>query len=189
MARNEGVRELLWLMVLGGVLGAGAWFATEPDFASALGTNARSATVDEHLERLKGAGSAEAAGEDAGSIPLVTNVDFNTVMTVYFGAENVHFIDARDAGTFEAGHVPGAIHIDAERLDVDEAHGQAMLNAVPRQHAVVVYCSGGNCDLSMRLGRNLIARGFRNVLVFEGGWSEWVAEGAPSEEGAAREGE
>jgi len=187
MTMNAGIREMLWLMVLGAVLGAGAWFATEPDFGAALGNATETASVDEHRDRL-----ARAAADDEGAtgegIPVVTNVDFETLMSVYLGADNVHFIDARDAGTYEAGHLPGAVHLDAERLDADETHGQAVIDAIPRKDAVVVYCSGGNCDLSMRLGRNLIARGFRNVLVYEGGWSEWVAEGAPVEEGAAQEG-
>ncbi len=188
MTTNPGIREMLWLMVLGCVLGAGAWFAMEPDFGAALGTNAQSATLEEHRDRLEEGAAPGGDEEESGAIPVVTKVDFETLMTVYFGEDNAHFIDARDAGTYEAGHVPGAIHLDAERLSADEAHGQAAIDPIPRNHAVVVYCSGGNCDLSMRLGRNLIARGFRNVLVFEGGWSEWVAEGAPVEEGGSREG-
>ena len=184
---NTGIREFLWLLVLGAVLGAGAWFATEPDFASALGTNVETASVEEHRKRLSDGGDSGDDVKEASGIPVVTQVDFNAVMSVYFGAENVQFIDARDAGTYEAGHVPGALHFDAERLDADEAYGHATLESIPRDHAVIVYCSGGNCDLSMRLGRNLIVRGFRNVLVYEGGWSEWISEGAPTEEGASQE--
>ena len=32
------------------------------------------------------------------------------------GQQTVTFIDARDQGTYEAGHIPGALYIDAERL-------------------------------------------------------------------------
>ena len=36
-------------------------------------------------------------------------------------------IDARDAGSYEAGHIPGAILMDAEKLDSDPLFDQAKL--------------------------------------------------------------
>jgi hypothetical protein len=37
-----------------------------------------------------------------------------------------------------------------------------------------VYCSGDQCDLAKLLANKLLSEGFSNLLLFRGGWDEWV---------------
>ena len=44
---------------------------------------------------------------------------------------------------------------------------------------IVVYCSGGACELSMDLAKLMLENGRKKVLIYEGGYPEWQAAGYP----------
>ncbi len=97
-----------------------------------------------------------------------------------FDAGAALFLDARDAGEFEAGHIPGAMRLtrddalsDPERVKTLAARGQP----------IVAYCDGGTCEASLDLARALVDAGYRKVLVLSGGFPEWTAAGHPVERG------
>jgi rhodanese-related sulfurtransferase len=97
-----------------------------------------------------------------------------------FDAGAALFLDARDAPEYEAGHIPGALHLT--RNDVLAEPGR--LAALPaRDRPVVTYCEGGACESSLDLARTLVEAGYRRVLVFSGGMPEWSAAGHPVERG------
>jgi 3-mercaptopyruvate sulfurtransferase SseA len=48
---------------------------------------------------------------------------------------------------------------------------------------LVLYCSGYGCPDSFDLGIILLAEGYRDVRVFEGGFPEWADAGLPVERG------
>jgi len=50
--------------------------------------------------------------------------------------ERVHLLDVRDAGEFEAGHVPGAVNVPLSEL-------RERLDEIPREKEVWVYCEVG----------------------------------------------
>ncbi|MES2766141.1 MAG: rhodanese-like domain-containing protein [Bacteroidota bacterium] len=83
--------------------------------------------------------------------------------------KKVLFMDARDAGHHAEGNIPGSINIDVQdfQANIPKVIG------LPREQPVVVYCGGGNCDLSHELANNLSALGFKKVFVYTGGWEEW----------------
>ena len=165
----------------GALIGVVAWLIQSPDFEAAL-MPPEEATAEE-MEALLEEAPVDGDQAKSNEIPIPKMVSFLDVASRFFGQPNVTFIDARDVGTFEAGHIPGALNIDAERLDSDPMVGSDTLKKTPKTNVLIVYCSGGQCDLSNRLASNLIARGFLKVLVFEGGWNEWTDEGQPTEEG------
>ena len=170
---------------LGAFIGVVAWLIQTPDFDAALAPPEEASA--EEMEALLEADSEPADSAENNAIPVPKMVTFLDVASRFFGQPNVTFIDARDAGTYEAGHIPGAINIDAERLDSDPLVGADVLENTPKTNVLIVYCSGGQCDLSKRLASNLIVRGYLKVLVFEGGWNEWTDEGQPTEEGLGGE--
>ena len=49
---------------------------------------------------------------------------------------------------------------------------------------LVVYCSGYGCPDSFDLAMRLLAAGYRDVLVFEGGFPAWQDAGLPVMTGA-----
>jgi len=79
------------------------------------------------------------------------------------------FIDARDSAEFEDGHISGAINLPY--FSIDEYIGR--LDKIDKSDPVVAYCEGADCDMSIRLGNELFARGYKKVFVFFGGWEEW----------------
>jgi rhodanese-related sulfurtransferase len=90
------------------------------------------------------------------------------------------FVDARSARDYEAGHVPGAIHLPPVGHP-DEAAVLARLAALP---AVIVYDDDRSCALAEGVARRLQQHGLREVRVLEGAWPAWVAAGGPGASGA-----
>ena len=81
-------------------------------------------------------------------------------------------IDVRGASEWEAGHLPGAIHIPLGYL-ADRAH------EIPRTKTVVAQCqSGARSSIAASL---LEHQGFKHVLNLNGGLAAWRAAGLPIE--------
>jgi rhodanese-related sulfurtransferase len=186
--------QLALLLSVGALLGFGARAVTEPDFV-ALTAEPEEASDDEIddllAERLEAVGddTPEGAAADAKAqpdlpIPVPKAVTFETLMASLFGQPGVHFVDARDEPMYEQGHIQGAVPLDADRAANDSTLIPKRLANAAKDDVLVVYCSGGECDLSMKLARQLIAYGYRKVLVFEGGWTEWTEQGGPTATGA-----
>ena len=108
---------------------------------------------------------------EAGDPPFI---DVN-VAQLEFGYGKTLFIDARDPEEFECGTIPGSINIPFDYLpDGDLApYFDSAMGGVPKDHSIIVFCSGEECDLSLHLARNLQAVGYTNVAIFFGGSREW----------------
>jgi rhodanese-related sulfurtransferase len=88
------------------------------------------------------------------------------------------FVDSRRPDEFAAGHIPGARSIPLGASDKGLADLAALF---PPDQCLVVYCEGGDCETSSALARLIHDRGFRDVRIFAGGWTEWAAAGLPAE--------
>ncbi len=86
------------------------------------------------------------------------------------------FVDARTQEEFAAGHIEGAINISAYSYDLDLAREKQKLQGVS---TIIAYCDGDTCEASLMVARRLNASGYKNVLVFSGGYPAWVAAGYP----------
>lgn len=82
----------------------------------------------------------------------------------------VLFIDARNADDFAKGHFDRALNIYAQEFE----EKIPVILEIPRDRKIIVYCGGGNCDLSHELAEHLTNFGFTNVFVYLGGWNEWT---------------
>ncbi len=75
-------------------------------------------------------------------------------------------LDVREPADFEAGHIPGAVHVSRGmlELEIDEL--------VPDQDAkIVAYCGGGS--RSALAAQTLQTMGYENVYSLAGGWRAW----------------
>ncbi len=88
------------------------------------------------------------------------------------------FVDARDELTFSRGRIKGAISLPVGKFEEKLAEFK---NKVPLSDTLVVYCNGYGCNDSMTDGKKLMSNGYRQVLVFEGGFPEWKDAGYPLE--------
>lgn len=77
-------------------------------------------------------------------------------------------IDARDAGQFAKGHIPGAINMDWRQV-------LAQRDEIPKNKPVLIYCNTGS--LSAQAGFALRVAGWENVRILQGGMEEWKAKG------------
>lgn len=181
---NSTFKETAAVALAGAVIGAVAWMLQSPDFEKALAPPEKAS--DAELTAMLEPTSPENT-ESAENKPKVTAapkmISFMDVIGKFFGESNVTFVDGRDQNTYELGHIPSAINIDAEQLESDPKHGANVLAKIPKNQVMIVYCSGGGCTLSKILAANLIGRGYAKVLIFEGGWNEWVDQGQLKEEG------
>ena len=99
-------------------------------------------------------------------------------------ADAAVIVDAREADEFAAGHLPGALSMPYDEVS---AEPERMENLDAGGRPIVVYCGGGACELSLNLAHSLVGVGHGRVLVFMGGYPEWVNAGYPIELGLERE--
>lgn len=95
-----------------------------------------------------------------------------------FFDDEVLFVDARDEGYFEAGHIKGAmknIFLYELIFNIEEKQN--------KDTPLVVYCGDPGCGDSEQLAYDLKDSGFTKLYVFKGGWLEWSKAGYPSEVG------
>ena len=83
-------------------------------------------------------------------------------------------VDVREDREWDAGHLPGALHLGKGIIERD------IETTVPDPGAaVVLYCGGG--FRSVLVCENLQRMGYRNCVSLDGGWRGWNALGLPVE--------
>jgi rhodanese-related sulfurtransferase len=87
------------------------------------------------------------------------------------------FVDSRDEKDFEEDHVPRAINLPMRKWAQLEKGATARL---PKDAKLVLYCYGGACGLSTRMGKRLLELGYQHPLVLRRGWAEWTEAGLPT---------
>ena len=99
--------------------------------------------------------------------PMITGIDINIAKKLF--DKNVLFIDARDEESYNEGHIPNSLCND----DFDSLVVQ-LEKIIKIDEQFVVYCSDSDCGSSEDLSYELQTIGYNNILLFKGGWKEWV---------------
>lgn len=81
-------------------------------------------------------------------------------------------LEALSREKFEKGHLPNARPLPPEKAK--EKAPQLIPN---EETPVVVYCSGPDCDASLKTARTLHEMGYENVWRYEGGKADWKQAG------------
>lgn len=115
---------------------------------------------DVQAQCTKAAGKACCAAKSKPALTEAKPVTRDEVAS-FIQAGNVTIIDARDANSFTAGHVPGAVNLAAASLPAD------------KNTKLVFYCGGTFCSAAPKAAKKAIEAGYKNVMVFRGGWAEW----------------
>lgn len=87
-------------------------------------------------------------------------------------------LDARKRSEYAAGHIPGAVNVDATESGAVAAVEQVV--AGDKGAALVLYCNGPFCQASRHLGERLVASGFTDVRRYQLGMPIWRALGGPT---------
>ncbi|MBI3928562.1 MAG: rhodanese-like domain-containing protein [Armatimonadetes bacterium] len=88
----------------------------------------------------------------------------------------VVFIDAREREKYEAGHIPGAVHLPPEQAEAMQDRSLLSLTVARR---IVVYCDGPHCGASRKLARRLLQARIMNIAIMPEGWPGWEQAGHP----------
>jgi rhodanese-related sulfurtransferase len=90
------------------------------------------------------------------------------------GKDKFVLVDVREDREFEAGHLPGAVHLGKGVIERDiEAKCPAL------DTPLVLYCGGG--FRSALAADNLQKMGYTNVISMDGGIRDWRQKGYPLE--------
>ena len=109
------------------------------------------------------------------AVPGATTVDTAKAKALF--DTGVVFIDVRSDVDWEAGRIPGAIH-----LELKEVYSVASLGAaVAKDQEVLVYCNGIQCPRSSEAATQAVAWGFPKVYYYRLGFPDWQAAGYPVE--------
>lgn len=99
-----------------------------------------------------------------------------------FGKKTAMILDARKSDEYQEGHIPGALNIYGEELDKDAPNVLPYLT--DKNQEIIVYCHGGDCDLSLMVANALAENGYSRVEIFGDGWPAWKKAGYPVQAGA-----
>ena len=100
--------------------------------------------------------------------PSITGIDITLAKKLF--EENTVFVDARAEEYYIDGHIPSAICNDDFDTLLEELE-----NEINTDESFVVYCSDDDCGSSEDLSYELQSYGCNKILLFKGGWKEWVA--------------
>jgi len=110
------------------------------------------------------------------SVKGVATIDIDTAKELW--ESGVTFVDVRDRLAFNAGHLPGAIHLD---LHVDFTE-ERLSEFVDRNEKVVMSCWGKDCPYAAHACAKAFTWGYTQVNYFAGGFPDWSAAGYPVED-------
>ena len=88
--------------------------------------------------------------------------------------EELVLVDALSPMSYARSHLPGAINLPLEWVDE-----RAPRRIPDRGTLIVVYCSDAECDSSVLVAERLEELGYRNVMHYAEGKSDWVDAGLP----------
>jgi len=89
----------------------------------------------------------------------------------------VILVDTRNAEDYAAGHIRGSVSLPYHQFT---SRYPAVADRLPRDRPLLIYCYGSSCGLSMRLAKRLLAEGYSDLTVLEGGIAAWEQAGYPT---------
>jgi rhodanese-related sulfurtransferase len=109
------------------------------------------------------------------TVPGATTIDTAQAKNLF--DRGAIFIDVRSNADWEAGRIPGAVH-----LELDNVFTEAALGTVARPYQdVVMYCNGTKCPRSSTAAAAAVKWGFSRVYYYRLGLPDWQAAGYPVE--------
>lgn len=91
--------------------------------------------------------------------------------------QGIVFVDVRKDSDFDAGRIPGAVHLDVKSALSTET----LTEVVGLTDAVVFYCNGHSCMRSSDACAMAVGWGYTTVYYLRDGYPAWEAAGYPIE--------
>lgn len=117
-----------------------------------------------------------------GSIGIATSLfcgDFNVIKLdearKLFENKSALFLDARSPKLYQSGTIMGALNLEKK-----DYQSQKVFLPADKKLQIVSFCNGVKCEHSDHLAEALIKDGYKNVLVYRGGYPEWKENKLPT---------
>ncbi len=139
---------------------------TPSETTSKTPSETTSKTPSETTSKTNSETNAQLFKAQPGVVKEITKAQFVKLM------KGPHFmIDARTAESYAKGHIGSAVNFyggEAEMLIPQ------MLSTVPRDQVILIYCDGGECELSHHIADALKQFQYGPMYIYTGGWAEWT---------------
>lgn len=103
---------------------------------------------------------------------VVREISYDMFVRLYEGTKN-YLIDARGADKFAQGNIKGSVNYYGGEV---QSRIPDLLANVPRDRVILIYCDGGECELSHHVADVLKQFGYGPVFIYTGGWAEWTSK-------------
>ena len=110
--------------------------------------------------------------ESEEKIYSITEVNLSTAVDLFHATEPI-FLDARSKEEYRAGHIPGALNVPIESIEIFDLD----FFEFGKDQKFVCYCNDKKCDLSLQLAIWLEEKGFSKIYYFSDGWEKWYKAG------------
>jgi rhodanese-related sulfurtransferase len=169
---GKTIKQITFILILSILLGlVRFYFLKDDDFT--LIKEVR--VLQEAESQVSNSGEALFTVPDFMTEPMMASLEFTKY---FFDNKKAVFVDARESEEFEVSHIAGAINIPFDYYD----EYMDTIDALKYDEVFILYCSGGECSLSLDLADIFfIDKAFENVFVFEGGLPAWQDAGYPTE--------
>lgn len=125
------------------------------------------------VSRVQPTAPADAVAHFAARLAFETDVS-DVHADLVAGVAGLVVVDSRSRESWDAGHVPGALHLPTAEIAARAAA------EVPSTALVVAYCWGPGCNGATRAALEFARLGYR-VKEMLGGFEYWAREGLPVE--------
>ncbi len=118
---------------------------------------------------------SSAAAKDEVVLPNIPRVTAEELKQMIDKGADFVTLDVRDSGSYEAGHIKGAVNIYYDPT-ADPTDRQMMLIALPMDKLIVTYCDCTDDASSAKIADELYKLGYDRdkVKVLSGGSLRWV---------------
>jgi len=116
-----------------------------------------------------------AVAEDKVVFPNIPRIKAEDLKQMVDNGGQFVIVDVRDSGSYEAGHIKGAINVYYD-ANADPTDRQMMLIALPMDKLIVTYCDCTDDASSANIAQELYKLGYDRdkVKVLSGGSLRWV---------------
>lgn len=168
---NTSLKQIIIIIIVSSLLGLVRFFLLEEDFNLIK----KKRVLEETKSNTNDLGEKFFKIPDLMTEPMIASLEFSKY---FFDTKKAIFIDARDLEEYNISHIAGAINIPFDYYD----EYSEIIDNLNYDDLFIIYCSGGECSLSIDLADVLFDElAFENVFVFEGGLPEWQKAGYPVE--------
>lgn len=83
------------------------------------------------------------------------------------------FLDVRSSRDWEAGRIPGAVHIELKK----KLNEESMAELFAKDRPIVIYCNSIGCMRSSKASKMAVSWGYQKVYYYRLGFPDWKGNG------------